>query len=121
VFGVGTGDVKMKFDTYYRNSKIISNQRWWYRAHNQYVTFIISFGAAGMIIILISFFLPVFLERKWGDYLFLCFALIGFLSMLTEDTLETQTGVSFFMFFYSLFLFGRMKTESRVKKMSMQD
>ena len=113
VFGVGTGDVKMKFDSYYRNSKVISDQRWWYRAHNQYITFLISFGAIGLLIILFSFFLPVFLEKKWGDYLFLCFALIGFLSMLTEDTLETQTGVSLFMFFYSLFLFGRMKSENR--------
>ncbi len=112
VFGVGTGDVKREFDSYYQSSKILLNQRWWYRAHNQYITFFISFGAVGFIIVLISFFLPVFLEKRWGDYLFLCFAIIGFLSMLTEDTLETQTGVSFFMFFYSLLLFGRVKIET---------
>ena len=109
--GVGTGDVKMEFDSYYKSSGSLLNQRWWNRAHNQYITFLITFGCVGFVIVLISFFYPIFLEKRWGDYLFLCFALIGFISMLNEDTLETQTGVSFFVFFYSLFLFGRSKVE----------
>ena len=31
--------------------------------------------------------------------------------MLGEDTLETHTGVSFFAYFYSLFVFGIVETE----------
>ena len=31
------------------------------------------------------------------------FAIIMILSMITEDTLETQAGVSLFVFFFSLF------------------
>jgi hypothetical protein len=32
--------------------------------------------------------------------------------MLGEDTLETHTGVTFFAYFYSLFIFGWQKEES---------
>lgn len=105
--GVGTGDVKNGFDSWYRKSKSLADEKWWYRAHNQYMSFIVAFGIPAFILILIFLFIPPFLGKKWGDYLFFCFAIIGFTSMLTEDTLETQTGVSFFMFFYSLLLFGR--------------
>jgi len=40
------------------------------------------------------------------------FGIIGFMSFINEDTLETTTGVTFFMFFYSLFLFGRNKIKN---------
>jgi hypothetical protein len=70
------------------------------------VTFFITFGIIGFVISMFSIFAPVFYEKKWHDYLFLVFFIIGMLSMLNEDTLETQTGVSFFMFFYALLLFG---------------
>jgi hypothetical protein len=33
--------------------------------------------------------------------------IIASLSMMTEDTLESQMGVTFFTFFYCFFLFGR--------------
>ena len=39
------------------------------------------------------------------------FFFIGMISMLNEDTLETQTGVSFFIFFYSLLMFAREGNE----------
>lgn len=109
VIGVGTGDVKNSFDQYYQKSgsKLKSDYR--RRAHNQYVTFLITFGVLGFILVMIFLIAPVFLEKAWDDYLFIVFFFIAFLSMLNEDTMETQTGVSFFIFFYSLLLFGRKK------------
>jgi hypothetical protein len=107
--GVGTGDVQEEFNTYYKsceNPLSVKSRR---RAHNQFLTFFVTFGIIGFLISSVALFLPVFMEKRWGDYLFLCFGIIAFLSMLNEDTLETQTGVSFFMFFYSLLLFGRNK------------
>jgi len=101
VFGVGTGDLKSAYDAYYENSGNMISEEWRFRAHNQFVTFIITFGLTGFLLILAGFLIPVFLEKKWGDYYFLSFILICFMSFLNEDTLETQTGVSFFMFFYS--------------------
>ncbi len=107
LIGVGTGDVQLAFNRYYKthNSRLAEQNR--RRAHNQLVTFFVTFGCIGFIIALFAIFAPVFYENKWNDYLFLVFFLTGLLSMLNEDTLETQTGVSFFMFFYALLLFGR--------------
>jgi hypothetical protein len=107
LLGVGTGDVQSSFDRYYEKIDSKLDEHYRRRAHNQYVTFLITFGILGFIIAMICLIMPVFMEKKWGDYLFMVFFIIAALSMLNEDTLETQTGVSFFIFFYSLFLFGR--------------
>ena len=58
---------------------------------------------------MIFILLPVFYERRWNDFLFMVFFIIILLSMLNKDTFETQTEVSFFIFFYSLLLFGRKR------------
>ncbi len=109
LIGVGTGDVQKAFNTYYEehHSRLrLQNRR---RAHNQFVTFFVTFGLVGFVAAMWAIFAPVFYERKWSDYLFMVFFLTGLLSMLNEDTLETQTGVSFFMFFYALLLFRPKK------------
>jgi hypothetical protein len=109
--GVGTGDVSMAFHNQYQNdhSKLIP--RWQLRAHNQFITFFLTFGIFGFIIIGIALFYPIFREKKWNDYFMLLFLFTGFVSFLNEDTLETHAGVSFFAFFYSLFLFGFQSKE----------
>jgi hypothetical protein len=111
IIGVGTGDVQKEFNAYYDKSDTHLKEKSRRRAHNQFITLLITFGLLGFIISIFAMFYPIFKEDMWGDYLFLCFAIIGFLSMLNEDTLETQTGVSFFIFFYSLFLFGRNRID----------
>jgi len=112
IIGVGTGDVQKEFNEYYNSCKNPLRAESRRRAHNQFYTFFITFGLIGFLYFVVALFVPVFLEKCWDDYLFLCFGIIGFLSMLNEDTLETQTGVSFFMFFYSLFLFTRTRLKS---------
>jgi hypothetical protein len=104
-FGVGTGDVQDAFDKQYEldRSPLAMTSR--LRAHNQLVTFMVTFGFVGFLLILCSLFLPPFFERKYTNYLFIIIFIIGLLSFLTEDTLETHQGISFFAFFYSLFLF----------------
>ncbi len=118
LIGVGTGDVGNSFNEYYRQSGSQLKSDYRRRAHNQYVTFLITFGILGFIISMISLITPVFLEKAWNDYLTIVFLIIAFLSMLNEDTLETQTGVSFFMFFYALLLFGRNKVEDNEEYLS---
>ncbi|MGE0087963.1 MAG: O-antigen ligase family protein [Bacteroidales bacterium] len=102
--GVGTGDVQDAFSQQYieDESQLPENRR--HRAHNQWVTFLLTFGVFGFIIVLIAFFYPLYYLKAYRSFLFAVFFLIAFMSMLNEDTLETQTGVSFFSYFYSLFL-----------------
>lgn len=114
--GVGTGDVEDEFKEQYENSGSQLDMKWRLRAHNQYVTFFLTFGIIGFLWILFAFFYPVYYERKNIDILGVLFLLIAFLSMLNEDTLETHTGISFFTFFYSLFILGYRKKDDITDK-----
>lgn len=106
LFGTGTGDVASAFSKYYEDTNSKLDKKWRLRAHNQYITFFITFGLFGFLWIMFAFIYPPALEKKWKDYFFLMFFIIGFLSMLNEDTLETHIGNSFFSFYYALFLLG---------------
>lgn len=104
--GVGTGDVARAFKTYYEESDSQLHEKYRLRAHNQYLTYFVTFGCIGFFWFLVALIWPVFLEKKWKDYLFVIFFIIGLMSMMNEDTLETHTGNSYFAFFYALFLLG---------------
>lgn len=107
--GVGTGDVKIEYDRQYEISNSQLAKKWRLRAHNQYVTFFITFGVFGFAWIVFAFGYAVSYEKKWRDLLTLIFLLTAFLSMINEDTLETHAGICFFSFFLSLFVFGYRK------------
>lgn len=104
LIGVGTGDVKSAYEEYYERIDSPLTKEWRLRAHNQFVTFILTYGIIGFVWIMFSLLYPVYLEGKSRDYFVWMFLLVALLSMLNEDTLETHTGVSFFAFFYALFL-----------------
>ncbi len=100
-FGTGTGDVDDAFKKHYMNGESTLKKEFQHRAHNQYVTFLISFGIFGFLLSVFFMFVPLIKERK--QFLPLVFILSAFLSMINEDTLETQAGITFFVFFYILF------------------
>lgn len=106
-FGVGTGDLQRAFDRQYDENNSLLSDRWRLRAHNQYVTFLITFGLFGSLVCMGAIIVPLFYEHKQTDYWFMMFLFIALLSMLNEDTLETHAGATFFSYFYSLFLFAR--------------
>ncbi|MEI6124726.1 MAG: O-antigen ligase family protein [Bacteroidota bacterium] len=107
-FGSGTGDVNDVF-TYglYNNNSLLYGSE--LRSHNQYLTITLAFGLVGLLVFLFCIFYPPFKLKKFSNYLYLSFFLIVMISMLTEDTLETQAGVTFFAFFSCLFLFADKK------------
>lgn len=105
--GVGTGDMNEAFSDQYvkMNTKLSLDQRW--RSHNQFLSVFVGFGIAGFLWFLFALCYPAWKLTGFTDYFFLVFFIIGMLSMLTEDTLESQMGVTFFAFFYCFFLFAR--------------
>ncbi|HSW67445.1 MAG TPA: O-antigen ligase family protein [Bacteroidales bacterium] len=107
IFGVGTGDIKNAFANAYVETNSPLEPRFRKRSHNQYLSIAVTFGLAGLAWFVVALLYPVFKLRRTGDLLFAAFLLIGLLSMLGEDTLETQAGVTFFAAFYSLLLWGR--------------
>jgi len=104
-FGVGTGDVGDVFTAEYEKSNSKLKKPYRLRAHNQYVTFFITFGFVGFIWFLFAYIYPAIIERKFSSYLFLIAFITISLSMINEDTTETQMGATIFAFFLSFFLF----------------
>lgn len=96
--GVGTGDLPHAYDQAYRELNSSLKPEWRLRAHNQYLSFGIAFGLPGMFYL---FFVLIWLMRtawKTKHHLLVAFLLIAGISFLSEDTLETQAGVTFFAF-----------------------
>ncbi len=103
--GVGTGDVQRAFNRMYVISKSPLDKEWWLRAHNQYLTIAVALGIPAMLWFMVWLFLPAVLLNKQTNFIYITFLIAAILSMLTEDTLETQAGVTFFALFNCLYLF----------------
>jgi hypothetical protein len=110
--GVGTGDMNIAFEHQYEimNSPLKPEFRW--RSHNQFLSITVGFGLIGIIWFLIALLYPPIKTRRLNDYFFLSFFVIMLVSMISEDTIETQAGVTIFAFFTSLFLFGKKDKNS---------
>ena len=107
LFGVGTGDNKTALNAYYENNNSQLSKQWWLRSHNQYLAAGVSFGLVGLFFFLFTLLYPLIKLNKTQDYFYYTFFIVAVLSFLTEDTLESQAGVTFFAFFNSFFLFAR--------------
>ncbi len=107
LFGIGTGDLANEIKSQYDLDRSILDEPYRLEAHNQFVTFLALFGLTGFSIIIFSLLYPFTRMLRYLDYPAIIFFVIIMISMLGEDTLETQTGISFFAYFYSLFIFGR--------------
>lgn len=104
--GVGTGDTQQAFDTYYARSKNGLGKEWHLRAHNEYLTLLITFGLGGLLWALFSWWWPAYRLKAWSRPHFIAWALIFGISCLVEDTIETQAGATFFALYYALFVFA---------------
>ncbi len=107
--GVGTGDMNEVFAAQYEkmHSKLSPDQRW--RSHNQFLSIWIGFGIFGLLWFVVALFYPPVMMKQTKDYFMAILIIITVLSMMTEDTIESQTGVTFFAMLYSLFLFARYR------------
>ncbi len=106
LYGVGNGDVRAAFEEYYERVNSPLSEKWRRRAHNQYLTFLLSFGILGFLVTMVALIAPIFLMKRNRSFLAVGFLILMLLSMVSEDTLETAAGSAFIGFFYSLFVFG---------------
>jgi O-antigen ligase len=115
--GVGTGDLQQAFDKQYEKNGTKLSMEWRLRAHNQYISIAAAFGIIGLLLFMAMLIWPIPHAAKIRDHLYLAFLATAMLSMLSEDTLETQAGITFFVFFSGLFLFVHpINKYVRVKK-----
>lgn len=103
-FGVGTGDLPMHFKQAYDSLNTPLKEQWRWRSHNQYLSVLIAFGILGLLWFLFTLIYPAVHSGRYRDALYMMFLALMMFSMLTEDTIETQIGVSLFAFFNAFFL-----------------
>jgi hypothetical protein len=119
VFGVGTGDAPRAFEkAYYRTNTKLAYE-WRLRSHNQFLAITVSFGLIGLLVFVISIFYPVIALRKKLHPLYFMFFIIAMISFLTEDTLESQAGVSFYAYFNTLFLWLASRSDEIVEDQNL--
>lgn len=103
-FGIGTGDIQDAYKQHYKESKSKLKEHYRRRGHNQYLTYFVTLGILGGVWFLFVLFYPIVKLKLYKNYLYVAFFSILCVSMLTEDTLENQVGIYFFVFFNSVFL-----------------
>lgn len=109
--GVGTGDAQLAFDSYYRSTNSLLNEDHRRRAHNQFLTFLLTYGILGFLMFAILLVMFFRFNLKHEQLLGILFIIISSLSFLIEDTLETQAGVTFFALFLGIFLSDQNKSQ----------
>ncbi|MDA3942521.1 MAG: O-antigen ligase family protein [Bacteroidetes bacterium] len=102
--GVGTGDLPRHFENAYQEIDTVLKEKWQWRSHNQYLSILIGFGVFGLVWFLVMLLFPYCYNRNYRHFLYTIFLAIFLISMLTEDTIENQAGVTFFAFFNAFFL-----------------
>ncbi len=115
-FGNGTGGYYEAYQAKYNQNKFFQDQEYRQRSHNMFLSYWIDFGLVGMCYICFALAAPVFLERKTNSFLLLIFLLIVLISFMNEDTLNNHDAISFFAFFYPLYLYGLIPNPSPKEK-----
>jgi len=104
--GVGTGDLENAYQHEYEKKNYPLEEKYRLRAHDQYLAIADALGIFGLLYFLLSLVYPMIKRKKAFNFLYITFWITALLSMITEDTLETQAGVTFFAFFNCLYLFA---------------
>ena len=85
------------------NSKLDKQSR--LRTHNQYLSIWVGLGLIGLLWFVFVLFHPPIKLGAFNNIYYFIFFVVFVISLFTEDTIETQAGVTFYVFFNSLFLF----------------
>lgn len=102
--GVGTGDPNMAFAQAYEDTHSLLAPEYRHRSHNQYLSVWVSLGLVGLLLFVFTLLYPPLKLAAFRNPYYLVFFSILVLSMLSEDTLESQAGLTFYAFFNSFLL-----------------
>jgi len=115
LIGVGTGDIQDAFSAEYEKLNSLLNVENRHRTHNMYLTVFITFGIGGLFIFCWMIINFLVFNIKTKQLIGQLFILISIVSFIPEDSLETQTGVTFFALFYGLFSTVQSSSSSKFK------
>lgn len=110
MFGVGTGDIQKAFEDEYAAQKTYLPPNMQLQSHNQWLSVAVSAGIPGVLALLLPFLMVA--KMNYTDLKPLLFVItcILFISLLTEDMLNNQIGVSMYSIWLSyIFLWDERK------------
>lgn len=102
--GYGTGDVKSVLKEAYKQKGYTFLAFRNLNAHNQFLQTALALGIIGGLLFIVVLIMPFFNRKEGLNWMYYCFALLFIFNCLTESMLETQAGVTFFAFFYTILL-----------------
>lgn len=106
--GVGVGDMQQSFaDAYRTNGSKLKIDEHILLTHNQFLTTWIAGGIICFLAFVGFWFIQLATALRINAFEWTGFLVITMLSFLIEDTLQTQTGVSFAAFFFAFFITGK--------------
>lgn len=113
-WGVGTGNWKKAFwQTFQKNNPTLKEELY-ASAHNQYLNYAVKFGIIGMLWIMWAWLAPVFMKKRFRFFPMLMLWVIMGVANLGDSNFESHMGLSFFMFFYSMFLWSETETSINI-------
>jgi O-antigen ligase len=104
LFGIGIGNHKAYLDKQLeeQQSTLMKKNM---GCHNEFITLWCSAGIIVLFYFIFTLIAPFIFRRKL-PLIYFYFFIIAVVSMFTEDTIDTHAGVTFFVFFNTLILFG---------------
>lgn len=103
ILGTGTGDLNDTIQAGYAKDNKGLLPQYQLRTHNQYLTIILTLGLLGLVFCIV-FLYNIIKAAKRCSLIASIFVMIILFSMVTEDTLETQAGITFIAFFTAWWL-----------------
>ncbi len=117
LFGVGTGDVvdayRAKYHENYDLRLLDVSDNELITGANQWLNLIVAFGIVGFLVALFAIFYPPYISGTFHIPLFVLFLVVSSTAMFGEEMLRFQTGLGFFAFFYSFFVFLKPETSDQ--------
>ncbi len=104
IWGIGTGNYKIEFAKAYNEINTKLKPEFRFHVHNQYLGYMVKFGFLGMFIILALLIFSIYNKHQFRNILMLALLVILFVSNFGEAILETHVGLTFFLFFISIFI-----------------
>lgn len=110
-FGWGTGDYLLAMQYGFERIESRLEFRSHMKPHNQYLSMMVLFGVVGLAWFLFAVCYPAIRLTGFQHIPFLAFFVIFMVSLFIDDTMETQAGLTFFVYFYNFFLFLRERSD----------
>ncbi|OON68078.1 hypothetical protein B0919_15580 [Hymenobacter sp. CRA2] len=102
LFGVGKADLRDEMSARYREFFPQIDEEHQIQPHNQFLFYLVAFGALGLALFIIAFYYPLWWARRRHAPMLVAQYIIVTLSFMVEPTMEGQTGLTFSLFFLLL-------------------